>query len=142
MTRTPRSRLLGPRRQRGVAAVEMAVVLTLLCTLLFGIMEFGWVFYQQSNVTAAVREGVRVGVTVSPAASPDAAATAVNRTTAVLSQLHVDLAGASINANYAGTVPARTLTVTARVPYKKLIGFVPAPSSLGYSMTMMLELQR
>ena len=32
------------RRRRGVAVVELAVVLPLLLALVFGIIEFGWVF--------------------------------------------------------------------------------------------------
>lgn len=130
------------RRQKGAAAVEFAIVLALLCTVLFGIMEYGWLFYQQSNVAAAVREGVRMGVTVSPAAMPDAATTAVNRAQAVLTQLSVDTNGATMNGTYGGVLPSRTLTLSVRVPYKKLIGFVPTPQTVGYSMTMMLELQR
>ena len=37
------SRFPGNKR-RGAAVVEMAVVTPLLLTLLFGVIEFGWVF--------------------------------------------------------------------------------------------------
>lgn len=129
-------------RERGIATIEFAVVLGLLCAVLFGIMEYGWMFFQQSNVAAAAREGARAGVVVPPAAQPDAVATAVDRATAVLAQLRVDTNGATIAASYAGALPQRTLTVTVRVPYKQLVGFVPVPQSLGSSMTMLLEQQR
>ncbi|MFQ5806855.1 MAG: TadE/TadG family type IV pilus assembly protein, partial [Phycisphaerae bacterium] len=33
----------GKRMRRGVVAVELAIVLPLLFSLLFGIIEFGWV---------------------------------------------------------------------------------------------------
>ena len=45
--------------QRGAAAVEMALVLTLLFSLLFGIIWYGWTFTKWLGVTHAAREGVR-----------------------------------------------------------------------------------
>jgi hypothetical protein len=47
--------------EQGAAAVEMALILPLLLTLVFGIIEFGFVFNAQISLTQAVREGVRVG---------------------------------------------------------------------------------
>lgn len=49
-------------RKRGAAIVEFAVVLPLLLILLFGIIEFGWVFMVRQTLTNAAREGVRVAV--------------------------------------------------------------------------------
>jgi Flp pilus assembly protein TadG len=43
----------------GAAAVEFALVLTLLMVLLFGIIEFGYGFYQAQSASAGVREGAR-----------------------------------------------------------------------------------
>lgn len=50
------------RRRRGVAVVEMAVVLPLLLALVFGIIEFGWVFMIRQTVVNAAREGCRTAV--------------------------------------------------------------------------------
>ena len=47
---------------RGAAAVELAVVLPLLLTLVFGIIEFGWVFMVRETLTNSSREGCRVAV--------------------------------------------------------------------------------
>ncbi len=47
---------------RGAAAVELAVVLPLLLTLVFGIIEFGWVFMVRGTLTNSSREGARVAV--------------------------------------------------------------------------------
>ncbi len=44
------------------AVVEMAVVLPLLLTMLFGIIEFGWTFMVYQSITNAAREGCRVAV--------------------------------------------------------------------------------
>lgn len=48
--------------RRGAAVVEMAVVTPLLLMMLFGIIEFGWVFMVHENLTNAVREACRVAV--------------------------------------------------------------------------------
>lgn len=46
--------------QSGAAIVEMAMVLSLLLILLFGIIEFSWAFAQQNDVRHGAREGARV----------------------------------------------------------------------------------
>jgi Flp pilus assembly protein TadG len=47
------------RAEGGAAAVEMAIVLSLLFFLLFGIVEGGFIFNRWIQVTHAAREGVR-----------------------------------------------------------------------------------
>jgi len=51
-----------PRRKRAAAIVEMAVVAPLVLTLLFGIIEFGWIFMVTQTLTSAAREGCRTAV--------------------------------------------------------------------------------
>ena len=48
--------------QKGVAAVEMALILPLLLILLFGIIEFSIVLYDKAMITNASREGARTGI--------------------------------------------------------------------------------
>jgi len=50
------------RRARGAAVVEFAVVLPLLLVILFGIIEYGWVFLVRQTLTSAAREGCRVAI--------------------------------------------------------------------------------
>lgn len=45
--------------ERGVAAVEFAIILPMLMVLLLGIMEFGYAFVLQASVSSAARVGVR-----------------------------------------------------------------------------------
>ncbi len=52
----------GRSRRRGAAIVEFAVVLPLLLLLLFGIIEFGWLFMVRQTLVNAAREGCRVAV--------------------------------------------------------------------------------
>ena len=45
----------------GVVATEFVIIAPILIILVFGIIEFGFVFNAQISLTQAVREGVRVG---------------------------------------------------------------------------------
>ena len=59
----------GRPRARAAAIVEFAVVSPLLLTILFGIIEYGYVFMVRQTLTNAAREGCRVAVlqtTVAP----------------------------------------------------------------------------
>ncbi len=49
-------------RKRGGAIVEFAVVLPLLLTILFGIIEYGYVFMVRQTLQHAAREGCRLAV--------------------------------------------------------------------------------
>jgi Flp pilus assembly protein TadG len=68
------------RSEKGAAAVEFALVMPLLLLLVFGIIEFGFVFNRYISVTHAAREGVRelaLGVPVAQATA-DAANSSPN----------------------------------------------------------------
>jgi Flp pilus assembly protein TadG len=52
----------GTYRKRAAAVVEFAVVLPLLLTILFGIIEYGWVFMVRQSLQTAAREGCRLAV--------------------------------------------------------------------------------
>lgn len=60
--------------ERGASAVEFALVAPLLFLLLFGIIEFGFIFNRWITITHAAREGVRlmsVGVPANDALYPN-----------------------------------------------------------------------
>jgi Flp pilus assembly protein TadG len=61
-------------RRRGNALVEFLIVLPFFCTLLFGAMEFGTLFYERIELTNACRDGLRH---FSLGESPDSIRTAV-----------------------------------------------------------------
>lgn len=50
-----------PDREEGAAAVEFALVASLLILLLLGIVMFGIAFFRYQGVQAAAREGARIG---------------------------------------------------------------------------------
>lgn len=55
-----------PGRERGAAAVEFALVVPLLITLLFGIISFGFMLSFRQSISQAAAEGARAAV-VAPA---------------------------------------------------------------------------
>jgi len=48
--------------QKGAAALEFAIILPLLVTLVFGIIDFGLILYNKQVITNASREGARAGI--------------------------------------------------------------------------------
>jgi len=57
-------KITNPRqRQRGAAALELAFILPFLAVLIFGMIEFGVMFYDKAVITNASREGARAGIT-------------------------------------------------------------------------------
>jgi hypothetical protein len=50
------------KNERGAEAIEFAVALPVLLLLVFGIIEFGWIFHGYITLTGAAREGARVAV--------------------------------------------------------------------------------
>lgn len=48
------------RAERGAAAVEFALLVPILFTLVFGIIDFGWAINRNTVVNNAAREGVRL----------------------------------------------------------------------------------
>jgi Flp pilus assembly protein TadG len=56
--RPPRRR---GQRDRGVALVEFAMVLPLLCLLIFGVIDFGFMVNRDTLINNAAREGAREG---------------------------------------------------------------------------------
>jgi hypothetical protein len=51
--------------QSGASAIEFALVLPLLLLFLFGIIEFGALFFDKAMITNASREGARAGIVYS-----------------------------------------------------------------------------
>lgn len=47
---------------QGAALVEFGLLAIPLFVILFGIIEFGWAFYQQLDVSHGAREGARIAV--------------------------------------------------------------------------------
>jgi len=136
--------------QNGGAAVEFALIMPLFMAIVFGVIDYGWYFYQRYALAAAVRDGIRAGSLVMSTATPDSWTTAQTRAIAVLTQSStINPAsvtwGPASGSRYStvGTTPAvNVLTFSGQYTFVPLIGIVPLPSHpMNYSMTMALELQ-
>lgn len=53
--------MMHPKKRRGQAMVEFALVLPLLLSLLVGIVDIGYLYNHQLILTNAAREGARMG---------------------------------------------------------------------------------
>lgn len=125
----------------GGAAIEFALVLPVFLALLSGIVDFGWVFFQQTNLQAAVREGARMGAMTATTGTPDPRAVATLRVGAALTEYSLNIDGGKVTAVYAGSSPNLLLSVSATVPFRPLIGLTPTPETLNSSLTMLVEQQ-
>jgi Flp pilus assembly protein TadG len=123
-------------RHRATAIVEMAVVTPLLLTLVFGVIEFGWVFMVRQSLTNAAREGCRVAVLQNSTESQ------------VLARVDSYMAGTGLtgySVDYTPSNPPATVVETVRVsiPYAdiSLVGsfFGPIDFDLGSTCSMRKE---
>ena len=58
-SQTARRNLADPAPERGQATVELALILPVLCLILFAALEFGTAFWHFQQVSAAASEGAR-----------------------------------------------------------------------------------
>lgn len=137
------------RSRRGAALVEFALVGALLCLLLFGIVEVGLIFSDQTQVSAAAREAARslaVGETTANARSRATAAGVGLSPSAATVTLESSLNGtvwtALGDAGSANTAPAGSLvraTVTYRHPLVTSFVFAGTTRTLTARLVMRRE---
>lgn len=94
------------RSEKGASLVEFALVAPLLILLLFGIVEFGWVFAQNLEVKHIAREVGRIATV----GDPD---TVIN--SRACSGTIADVTSVSMSPSSAAAGDAVTVTVTASV---------------------------
>lgn len=127
--------------RRGSAAIEFALTLPVLITLMLAVLEYGWVFFQQSSVVNAVRDGTRVAVQAPDYSCVEEVANAQTR--AVLARFGLDCDSipdcdiiTDLNP-YDDT--ADTLTVKVSIPYEPLTGLIPVPNHIAAEVSMMVR---
>lgn len=104
------------RDERGVSAVEFALVLPLLVMLLFGVTTAGLAYNDNLSISNAVREGARLGAALDYSANPTAWANSVQQrvqqvyfnagSSLSLSQICVELDAAPGSTNTMTGLPA------------------------------------
>lgn len=129
----------------GGALVEFALVLPLLLTLVFGIVEFSVVLYDKAVMTNASREAARAGVIYRTPALTDAQIMAV-ATTACANHL-ISFGNATPTATLSrpsGSAAGNPLTVTVSYPFTglmlgNLIGPLFGSNAITATTTMVYE---
>lgn len=139
----PTSALELDKGTRGVAAVEFGLVLWFLMMMLMGIIEYGWVFYLQVNLTNAAREGAREGITLEFDHEPSPLEEAKLRAQAYLEAANIDEYADDPDADWDDNEDRTQIIVTTGISnFKPLIGFLPAellPSRLDAKSVMRWE---
>ena len=131
------------QNERGAVAAEFALILPVLLTILFGIIEFGMVMYGREVVTNATREGARAGIIQKIPAVTAGQITAV--ATNYLTGTGVSAASVTfaVPASGGGTGTPVTVTATYRypwlVPYIPVLLGLPRPWPIAVSVTMLHE---
>ena len=132
-------KMLNIRNQRGAAAIEFAILLSVLVVLLFGIIEFSILLYDKAVITNASREGARAGIVfVDPDTGSrlDQAQIASVVNTYCANHL-ITFGGDPQNPTVANTVtvPANASGVTAGAPLTVTVtynyGFLVLPNFIG-----------
>jgi Flp pilus assembly protein TadG len=114
-------------RQRGVAAVEFALVLPLLLVVVLGAIDWGWYFFIDQLVTNAAREGARAGTLLPPrpTSTPGQAEDAAEG--AGLAYLkRVSLSETGVAATMTTVDGTDAISVTITYPVGSLTGFLSA----------------
>ena len=131
--------------QRGVAAVEFALIAPVFFMMLFGLLEFGQAFWKQQIITSVVREAARYGVV---AADPRPSAGQITtKAQERLTDVGLDSASSTITIKGAGGDAGDALTVLVEYPagFKFLHKFIGLATNDGsnimLSATMVMELE-
>jgi Flp pilus assembly protein TadG len=115
-------------RERGAAAVEMALILPLLVVLALGVVEAAWAFSQQQAARGLAREAMRVATNnVTIDLDSQTIALVVCDDEDLVNQATVEASGVGVGptpspANY---VRGQRAYIEVNVPYTSLTGFVP-----------------
>ena len=117
--------------ERGASAVEFALVMPILFLLVFGIIDYGLLFFDSIGLRQGAREGARQAVVVrydanctSGSVGAKIACTTKRATGTTLGSPMV-----RVPAPVGGWVQGKQLVVCVQVKEKSLTGFVPFPAS-------------
>ena len=115
------------RDDRGQTMVEFALVLPILCVVLFSIIQFGIVYNHYITLTDATRVGARKGAVSRTAVNPIALTVAATRNAAPgLTPAKLD-----VLATATAWTPGADITVEATYPYDiDVLGIVVASGKL------------
>jgi Flp pilus assembly protein TadG len=124
------------RDERGQTMVEFALVVPILCVVLFGIFQFGALYNDYVTVTDATRVGARKAAVSRHEASPQAVAETAARSSAS----GLTPAKLKIKVTATGWEHGDAVTVEATYPYSiNLLGVVVKTGTLKSTTTERVE---
>jgi len=122
------------QRDRGAAAVEMALLLPLLLLIVFGIVDFGRMLNAQITITEAAREGARAAaIENSNAAAETRVAKVMAGATVVVLPDNTPCDGVALSADATVKVSAEFKFVT---PVGAIAGMFASPAGFGGDVTL------
>jgi Flp pilus assembly protein TadG len=129
------------QRSRGAALVELAIVLLLMITLTFAVMEYGWMFFRLQQVISVARAGARKAVL------PDSSSADVQATvTALMADWGMGGSGYTVNVtpvDVSSPLSGELVSVIVNVPYENIellgMSILPMPATLQGSAAMAKE---
>jgi Flp pilus assembly pilin Flp len=124
------------RNERGQTMVEFALVVPILCVVIFGVLQFGALYNDYVTLTDASRVGARKAAVSRHEANPEGVAEAAARASAQ----GLDPGELDINVNATAWEHGESVTVEAVYPYEiDLLGFVVAAGNLTSETTERVE---
>ncbi|MGZ4385408.1 MAG: TadE/TadG family type IV pilus assembly protein [Gaiellaceae bacterium] len=129
------SRKAGVKAEGGQAMTEMAIVLPVLCLILFAIVQLGIVFNNYVTLTDAVRAGARKAAVSRQASDPVGLSVAQVRSSAA------DLQQGDLSVTVTSPwTPGSDVTVSASYPYSiNLLGLVVRSGRISSATTERVE---
>ncbi len=123
--------------RRGIVTVEAALIFPVLLVLLFGLLEYGWVFLRSQQITNAARHGARLAIL------PDADNAAIETTVDAM-LANFGISSASVTFTSSGPDPGNEVQVTVSAAYENSnidlgLPLVPVPTNLSASVSMARE---
>ncbi len=122
---------------RGAVAAEFALLLPVLLTILFGIIEFGMIMYSREVVTNAAREGARAGITQGPPKLTSGEITTISNN--YLSNTGINPSLVTFTTVGVGGASPATLTVSATYQYFFLIPWIPTIVGIPNPLTIQTQ---
>ncbi len=131
------------RRFRAQNMVEFAIVTPILFLMFFGVMEGGWLLYNQNEITNAASVGARYAAvhgTVEADVSTDNQSTYIVSSTDVKNAIlqHLTIPNASniqvtVSRPDGDMVPGHHVTVTVSFSYRPLVGYAIRSATINLS---------
>src|SRR6185295_19404442 len=109
------ARLNPNRRTGGLAILETALILPLLFVLVMGVIEYGWLFFKNQQVSAAARTACRFGIT-----APATTAETLAMCDTLMTKVNLGSSGYTKTSTPCEVLAGTSVTVTITVPYSNI----------------------